>query len=123
MADKSGLSVLLIDDEEDFIRTLATRLELRGMRARTAFSGEAGLKSLEEEAPDVVLLDMRMPGLSGFDVLRAIRASATHKGLPVIIISGHCSEEDQNQVLALGVSGYFTKPVRFEELLAALNAL
>ena len=121
MADQNGLSVLLIDDEEDFIRTLATRLELRGMRARTAFSGEAGLKSLEEEAPDVVLLDMRMPGLSGFDVLRRIRAA--HKDLPVIILSGHCSEEDRNQMLALGVSGYLTKPVRFEELLAALRGL
>jgi len=121
MADCTGLSVLLIDDEEDLVRTLAVRLELRGMRARTTFSGEAGLQSLSEELPDVVLLDMRMPGLSGFDVLRRIRAR--HKELPVIIISGHCSEQDRDQVLALGVSGYFTKPVRFEELLAALHSL
>jgi len=121
MTDRKGLSVLLIDDEEDLSRTLAMRLGLRGMRARTAPSGEAGLQSLSEELPDVVLLDMRMPGLSGFDVLRRIRA--THKELPVIIISGHCSEQDRDQVTALGISGYFTKPVHFEELLAALHNL
>ena len=118
---RDGLSVLLIDDEEDLIRTLADRLELRGMRARTAFSGESGLQSLQEEMPDVVLLDMRMPGLSGSEVLRRIRA--THKELPVIIISGHCSEQDKDQVLALGISGYFAKPVPFEELLATLRGL
>ena len=117
----SGLSVLLIDDEEDFIRTLATRLELRGMRPRVAFSGMQGLEEMEKEAPDVVLLDMRMPVLSGLDVLRRIRAN--HPDLPVMIITGHCAEHDRDQALQLGVQGYYSKPVPFDELLGSLRIL
>jgi DNA-binding response OmpR family regulator len=117
----TGLSVLLIDDEEDFIRTLATRLELRGMRPRTVFSGARGLEELERETPDVVLLDMRMPTLSGLDVLRGIRAG--HPDLPVIIITGHCSERDRERALELGVQGYYGKPVPFDELLGSLRVL
>jgi len=117
----TGLSVLLIDDEEDFIRTLATRLELRGMRPRVAFSGMQGLEEMEKELPDVVLLDMRMPVLSGLDVLRRIRVN--HPDLPVMIISGHCAEQDRDQALALGVQGYYSKPVSFDDLLGSLRIL
>ena len=117
----TGLSILLIDDEEDFIRTLATRLELRGMRPRVAFSGMQGLKELEQEMPDVVLLDMRMPALSGIEVLRRIRADRPE--LPVMIITGHCSEQDRDQALELGVQGYYSKPVPFDELLGSLRVL
>jgi len=117
----TGLSILLIDDEEDFIRTLATRLELRGMRPRLAFSGMQGMEELETALPDVVLLDMRMPVLSGLDVLRRIRAA--YPELPVMIITGHCSEQDRDQALALGVQGYYSKPVPFDELLGSLRVL
>ena len=117
----TGLSILLIDDEEEFIRALATRLELRGMRPRLAFSGMQGLEELEKELPDVVLLDMRMPVLSGLDVLRRIRAD--YPALPVVIITGHCSEQDRDQALELGVQGYYSKPVPFDELLGSLRVL
>ena len=117
----TGLSILLIDDEEDFIRTLATRLELRGMRPRMAFSGVQGLEELEREEPDVILLDMRMPALSGLDVLRRIRAKRPE--LPVMIITGHCSEQDRDQALELGVQGYYSKPAPFDELLDSLRVL
>lgn len=114
----SGLCVLIIDDEEDFAQTLAGRLELRGMRPLVASSGEAGLALLEECPPDVVLLDMRMPGLSGAEVLKRLRA--VRPELPVIVVTGHCSQEDFEMVQSLGVQGYLGKPVDFEELLAAL---
>jgi len=117
----AGLSILLIDDEEEFIRTLATRLELRGMRPRVAFSGMQGLEEMEKELPDVVLLDMRMPALSGLDVLRRIRMK--HPDLPVMIITGHCAEQDREQALELGVQGYYSKPVPFDELLGRLRIL
>ena len=118
---ESGLSILLIDDEEDFIRTLATRLELRGMRPRVAFSGMQGLEELEKEQPDVILLDMRMPALSGLEVLRRIRADRPE--LPVMIITGHCSEQDRDKALELGVQGYYSKPVPFDDLLGSLRIL
>ncbi len=113
-----GLSVLLIDDEEDFAHTLAGRLELRGMRVLVASSGEEGLARLATESFDQVLLDMRMPGLSGAETLRQLRSG--YPDLPVIVVSGHSSQADYDMVQALGLQGYLAKPVDFEELLAAL---
>jgi len=66
-------------------------------------------------------LDMRMPALSGIDVLRRIRAARPE--LPVMIITGHCSEQDRDQALELGVQGYYGKPVPFDELLGSLRVL
>ena len=113
------VTILLIDDEEDFINTLAERLELRGICTHTAFSGQQGLDFLERNSVDLVLLDMRMPLLSGLEVLREIRAR--HGDLPVMIITGHCSEQDRDEALALGVQGYYSKPVPFDNLLARLR--
>ena len=112
--------ILLIDDEEDYALTLAERLELRGMEAVVALSGEQGLDLLATDPPDLVLLDMRMPGLSGVEVLERIRAS--HLAQVVIIVTGYCSEEDFARAQALVVQGYLTKPLQFDELISAITA-
>lgn len=120
-----GFSVLIVDDEEDFAATLASRLELRGMRAACAHSGEQGLERMAKGLPDILLLDMRMPGLSGVDVLRALRGEQGPPGgreLPVIIVTGHCSEEDAAKAAELGIAAYHSKPVDMDELLAAMAA-
>jgi DNA-binding response OmpR family regulator len=111
----AGLSVLIIDDEKDFAETLASRLHIRNITARAAFSGEQGLALLEETPPDVTLLDMWMPGLSGLAVLREIRRRFA--ALPVIIVSGHCSEPERAAAETLGIQGFHDKPVDFAELL------
>jgi CheY-like chemotaxis protein len=66
-------SILLIDDEEAFVTTLQERLEMRGFSCRTALSGETGLEMIAAQIPDVVVLDLRMPGMGGVEVLRRIR--------------------------------------------------
>ena len=119
--DVSGLHVLIIDDEKDFACTLASRLELRGVQVVCAFNGEDGLARLREDLPDVVLLDMRMPGLSGVEVLERIRLDLTD--LPVIIVSGHCSQHDRESAEDLGVLAFYPKPLQFRELLATLGTL
>lgn len=119
-------SVLIIDDEEDFARTLAGRLELRGMTVRCAFSGEQGLDLMREALPDLLLLDMRMPGLSGVDVLRLLRGGEAAPGasaLPVFVVSGHAEERSLQEAEALGIQGYFSKPLRFEDLLDAITTM
>lgn len=117
----SAFPILIIDDEEDFATTLATRLELRGMEVRTAFSGKEGLAVLETWAPGLILLDMRMPEMSGIEVLRILRHN--HPVLPVLIITGQCPEQDHDAALALDVQGYHTKPLDFEELMAGVQAI
>lgn len=114
-----GLSVLIVDDEEDFGQTLAGRLELRGMRVRTALSGHEGLEMFRRETPDVILLDMRMPGLSGVDVLHQVRILEPE--LPVLVITGHCSELDFEQARKLGIQGYHPKPLDFDQLMVSLQ--
>ena len=114
-----GLSILIVDDEDDFAHTLAGRLELRGMEARVALSGQEGLEQFSQKTPDVVLLDMRMPGLSGVDVLHQIRRVAPE--LPVLIITGHCAALDFEQAKVLGIHGYHPKPLDFEELMRSLQ--
>ena len=112
-------AILIIDDEEDFAQTLASRLELRGMSVRFVTSGESGLALLREHTPDLLLLDMRMPGLSGVDVLREVRSGGQipdGKTLPVFIVSGHAFEKDFQTAEELGVQGCFSKPLQFQEL-------
>lgn len=123
MKTDTALCVLIIDDEEEFARTLASRLELRGMRVRVALSGEQGLAAVAEELPAVVLLDMRMPGVSGVEVLRRLRAGAAPgaEGLPVIMVSGHASEADARKAEELGISASVPKPVHMDDLLAAIR--
>lgn len=125
-ATRPAITVLIIDDEEDFAHTLAGRLELRGITAHCAASGEEGLKRLRASLPDLVLLDMRMPGLSGVEVLRRLRGHDAAPGwaeLPVFIVSGHAQERSLQEAEALGIQGYFSKPLQFNELLDAIGRL
>jgi DNA-binding response OmpR family regulator len=115
------LNILLIDDEEAFITTLQERLELRGMTCGVAFDGQAGLDMIAQDPPDVVVLDLRMPGMSGVDVLRRIRKG--WPGLPVIMLSGHGSDQDFETCLGLGASQYFKKPLDIDNLLDSIRTV
>jgi Response regulator containing CheY-like receiver, AAA-type ATPase, and DNA-binding domains len=93
------INILLIDDEEAFVTTLQERLEMRGFSPRVATDGLTGLEMIAAEPPDVVVLDLRMPGLSGVEVLRRIRKQ--WPCLPVIMLSGHGSDQDFETCLSL----------------------
>lgn len=120
-----GLHILIVDDEEEFALTLASRLELRDMLVRCAFGGREGIQALDTELPDVLLLDMRMPGCSGLEVLRWLRKNKSHslvgcQSVPVILVSGHADQQDVQQAEELGIQGAVAKPVQFDELLTAI---
>lgn len=120
----AGVRVLIVDDEEEFARTLANRLELRGLRVVCAFSGEVALQTLTSDLPEVLLLDMRMPGMSGVELLRALRIDDAIEGgrtLPVIVVSGHADISDIHAAEELGIQGYMVKPVDFSDLLNAIR--
>lgn len=118
MAEKS---ILLIDDEEAFVTTLQERLEMRGFSCRVALDGETGLKMIGAQPPDVVVLDLRMPGMSGVDVLRSLRGQ--WPGLPVIMLSGHGSDQDFETCLGLGASLYHKNPLDIGDLLDSIRAV
>ena len=111
------LKLLFVDDEEELVSAVVERLELRGIRGVGVVSGEEALQRLREEPFDVVLLDVKMPGLNGLDVLRAIRRR--HPGTKVILMTGHGSAEDVELGRRLGASACLQKPVELEALLQA----
>lgn len=116
-----GIRVLLIDDEAEFVNTLAERLELRGLVPQVAENGPDGLAMLEETAFQVVLLDMMLPGMRGTDVLRQIRTR--QHTLPVILLTGNANAKDGIAGMKEGASAYLTKPVDLNELLHVVQEL
>ncbi len=111
--------VLLVDDEEDFVSTLAERLRMRGVQARTAGNGEEALRSIVADPPHVVVLDVMMPGMSGLDVLRRIKADFT--GVEVILLTGIGSTREGVEGMRLGALDYLMKPLQIEELIEKLQ--
>lgn len=111
--------ILLVDDEEEFVETLSERLSLRGIACRVALDGEAGLRAVAERAPDVVVLDMYMPGLKGLEVLERIKAR--HPGVEVILLTGQGASRDGMEGMKLGAFDYMVKPLSIEDLTAKLG--
>ncbi len=111
--------VLLVDDEEEFVKALAERLELRGFDVRVALNGEQALGSVEEQEPDFIVLDLKMPGMDGMEVLR--RVSAQHPQVAVIMLTGHGSERDREGALRLGAYAYLQKPVQIDQLVRLIK--
>jgi len=114
-----ALRVLFVDDEEDLVSTVVERLELRGIEAAGAVSGQQALTLIEQQPFDVVLLDVRMPGLGGLEVIKRIKR--THPDLEVILLSGHGAREDAETGRRLGAFDYLQKPVDLEDVIAILH--
>jgi DNA-binding response OmpR family regulator len=113
------LSVLLVDDENEFVTTLAERLTLRGMAVRTAVSGEEALRMVDAEQPQAVVLDVRMPDISGMVILQQIKAR--YPQIRVLLLSAHGSTRDGIEGMRLGAIDYLIKPVNIDELVLKLS--
>ncbi len=111
--------VLLVDDEREFVQTLSERLMLRDMGSAVAFDGESALRLVHEDDPEVMILDLKMPGIDGIEVLR--RVKETQPGIEVIILTGHGSEADKETCMRLGAFAYLQKPVDIEVLSSTLR--
>ena len=109
-----AISVLLVDDEASFLETLSKRLKLRRLHVLTATSGAAALDVVRTEPVDVVVLDVKMPGMDGIATTRAIRDE--HPLVEVILLTGHASIEASLQGMGRGAFDYLLKPVSIDEL-------
>lgn len=115
-----GLRVLIVDDEEELVSALVERLNLRGFAASGVTTGTDALAFLAREECDVVLLDVKMPGLGGLEVIRRIKEE--HPGLEVVLLTGHGSVNSVEEGMALGAFDYLMKPVKIDNLVRVLNA-
>jgi DNA-binding NtrC family response regulator len=114
-AKAGALRVLLVDDEEDYVRTMAERMEMRDVGSEVALNGEEALAMLEGDMPDVMVLDLKMPGMGGLEVLEEVRKR--YPGVQVIILTGHGSDAEEVEARRLGAFDYLTKPVDINHLM------
>ncbi len=112
--------VLLVDDEKEFVHTLSERLQTRNLDTAVAYDGEQALAMLQSDPPSVMVLDLKMPGLDGLEVLR--RVKKLHPEVQVIILSGHGSESEQNLAMELGAFAYLQKPADIDVLALTMKA-
>ncbi len=112
-------SVLLVDDEEEFLRTIIKRLSRRGIEAVGATRGEQALELMTESARDLVVLDVKMPGMDGLEVLKRIKTQWPNT--EVIMLTGHASVEAAVEGMDRGAFDYLMKPADFEDLLYKLE--
>lgn len=112
--------VLFVDDEKEFVQTVSDRLISRDVGTYGVFDGEDALNLIQEDQPDVMVLDLKMPGLYGVEVLR--RAKQMAPEVEVIILTGHGSNQDMLDCMELGAFAYMNKPVDIEELSATIKA-
>jgi len=114
-----AFSVLLVDDELEFLETLVKRLKKRNLAVQGVKSGEEALEWLAKESVDVVVLDVKMPGMDGIETLRRIKKS--HPLVEVIMLTGHASMEVAIEGMELGAFDYLMKPMNIDELLYKLQ--
>jgi two-component system response regulator RegX3 len=119
-SEHAAVKVLVVEDEESYRQALASGLGREGFEVVLAGDGPEGIRLFEEQRPDIVLLDMLLPGMHGIDVCRRLRAVST---VPILMVSAVDSELDVVLGLELGASGYVTKPFRLRELVARMHAI
>jgi CheY-like chemotaxis protein len=115
--------LLIVDDEPENIELLARRLTRRGFEVISATSAEEGIAKAISESPDVVLMDIRMPAVDGFEATRRLKAGAQTRHIPVIALTAHAMQEDRDQAVAAGADEYETKPVDLDRLLAKIRGI
>jgi CheY-like chemotaxis protein len=109
--------VLVIDNEQNVQKVVKVNLTISGYQVLVAADGEEGLRLAELEHPDLILLDLMMPGISGWDVLTAIRTRPQLQKTPVVIMTASLREGEKEKARAMGAVGYLAKPFSVDELL------
>ena len=108
------IKVLLVDDEEEFVQSLAERIRIRELGSDVALNGEEALAKLEEKLPDVMILDFKMPGIDGLTVLEQVKKA--YPGVQVIMLTAHGTPEIEKKARELGAFDYLQKPVAIDKL-------
>ncbi|HUQ81599.1 MAG TPA: response regulator transcription factor [Gemmatimonadaceae bacterium] len=119
----SGERILVVDDEPDIVALVAYHLAKAGYRVSTASSGTEAIESTRRDRPALVVLDLMLPGISGYDVLEQLRASDATRGVAVLMLTARREEADRIRGLSLGADDYLTKPFSPQELVLRVGAI
>ncbi len=116
-------TVLVVDDEKDIIQLIKYNLEREGFRVETAFDGNTALVKANEVKPDVILLDIMLPGKDGYEVIKSLNQSERTSGIPVIFLTAKSAEFDEVLGLELGADDYIVKPISPRKLISRIRAV
>ncbi|WP_010582837.1 response regulator [Schlesneria paludicola] len=115
--------ILIVEDNEMNRDMLSRRLQRRGFEVLFAYDGEAGVVTARSQLPDLILMDMSLPILDGWDATRHLKSDRATRQIPVIALTAHAFDGQRDKALAAGCDDYETKPVDLDRLLTKMNAL
>ena len=115
--------ILLVEDNEMNRDMLSRRLIRRGYEVVIAIDGEQGVAKVTSESPDLILMDMSLPVLDGWEATRRVKANEATRGIPVIALTAHAMAGDRDKALGAGADDFDTKPIELDRLLAKMEAL
>ena len=121
MAEK--VRVLLVDDEPSIVKMVGKRLEVEGFDVLMAMDGQEGLKKAQAEQPDVIILDLMLPKLNGYEVCTMLKQDARYQKIPIVMFSAKAQEKDEKLGRECGANAYIRKPFKAQELLDQIRAL
>jgi DNA-binding response OmpR family regulator len=119
----TGKTVVIVDDEPTMVDLLTTFLAMKGFEVHGAYNGADGLRAVEQVKPHVLLLDLMLPDIDGFEVCRRLRSAPASATLPIVIISARTESEAIQRAMRAGADAYMTKPLRLPELLEKIEEL
>jgi CheY-like chemotaxis protein len=114
--------ILYVEDNEDNVYMLQRRLTRKGFDVVIAENGQVGVEKSKSENPDLILMDLSMPVMDGWDAIKILKEDESTKSIPVIALSAHAMEEHRERAMAAGADDYDTKPVDLERLLGKINS-
>ena len=117
-----GTRILYVEDNEDNVYMLVRRLKRKGYEVVVATDGAKGVEMARTDAPSLILMDLSLPVLDGWEATRQIKAAPETRDIPIIALSAHAMEGDRESALAAGCDDYDTKPVEFDRLLGKIEA-
>ena len=118
-----GSKIFIADDESGFVSTLKSRLEFEGFEITTAPDGKAALERIPGEAPALILLDVMMPAVNGYQVCRELKENPDTKSIPILMLTAKSQESDKFWGMEAGADAYLTKPFDMDELIEKIGAL
>jgi two-component system cell cycle response regulator DivK len=115
--------ILVVEDNETSREMLARRLDRKGFAVVTAADGEQGYALAQSESPDLILMDISLPGIDGWQVIELLKSEAATREVPLIILTAHALVNDRARADEIGCKDYFSKPVDFKQLLGTIDRL
>lgn len=115
--------ILYVEDNDDNIFMLKMRLERKGYEVVIARDGEEGVTKASSESPDIILMDVGLPKIDGYEATRQLKSGESTKGIPIIMLTAHALTSDQEKAIQAGADDYAAKPVNFKKLLEQMDAL